>query len=249
MVLRGRPRGRVGHRRTFLPKKADPLGRLFLFLPASATVKGGLTGRVGPLTSTRGHPTPTSTPQPQTPPQDHHPGPPPGPTIPRPPPRDSSCGQPPRGPSLRLPHRGPRESLPQNSFEPHLCLLVAPTPALSGRAIALARRIPGVRRGGIPRLHFGVSIPGRGACVGAGKKILEGIFIAEEKHSYSSLFLHDLLLSEDNSKKRSWVVMPARYRPTPRKPPLYRAGPFEARLARLAVRDLACRQYRCDGRE
>jgi hypothetical protein len=31
--------------------------------------------------------------------------------------------------------------------------------------------------------------------------ILEGIFMVEEKHSYSGLFLHDLLLTDDNSKK------------------------------------------------
>src|ERR1700685_2843955 len=29
MVLRGRPRGRVGHRRTYLPEKADPQGPAF----------------------------------------------------------------------------------------------------------------------------------------------------------------------------------------------------------------------------
>jgi hypothetical protein len=41
---------------------------------------------------------------------------------------------------------------------------------------------------------------------------LEGIFVAEEKHSYSGLFLHDLLLANDNSKKRGCVVMSVRDR-------------------------------------
>jgi ectoine hydroxylase-related dioxygenase (phytanoyl-CoA dioxygenase family) len=36
--------------------------------------------------------------------------------------------------------------------------------------------------------------------------------MVEEKHSYSGLFFHDLLSSGDNSKKRSWVGMPTRFR-------------------------------------
>src|SRR3984957_8331505 len=40
MVLRGRPRGRVGHRRTFLQRKPTLRGRLSLFLGMFRTVKG-----------------------------------------------------------------------------------------------------------------------------------------------------------------------------------------------------------------